>query len=180
VAELKAQSPFADLLPMKIGGVSVEARDLGCLTILGDLGKKAVASQALQAAHGLGLPEPLRSTGQGDTRCLWFGRNENLLVGPAPDRSLAAHMAVVDVSDGWAAAELTGPGAEEVLARLVPVDLRAAAFPPGQTLRSQLREIPLSVTRTEDHALLLLVPRSMAASMVQELRRAMEAVASRR
>jgi sarcosine oxidase subunit gamma len=59
------------------------------------------------------------------------------------------------------------------------VDLRAAAFKPGQTLRSQLRDMPASITRTET-GFLLMVYRSMAATLVRELRRAMEAVASRR
>ena len=102
-----------------------------------------------------------------------------LLVGVAPGEALTKHAALVDVSDGWAVAELQGPGAEDVLARLAPVDLRDAAFKPGQTLRSQLRDMPASITRTET-GFLLMVYRSMAATLVRELRRAMEAVASRR
>jgi heterotetrameric sarcosine oxidase gamma subunit len=179
VAELKAQNPFADLLPMKIGGVSVDARGLGHLTVLGDLGNRAALAEALEQAHGLTLPEPLRSTENGVARCIWFGRNEVLLIGPPPDAALVKAAAVVDVSDGWAAVQLSGAEAEEVLARLVPVDVRASVFERGHTLRSQLREIPVSLTRSEG-GFLLLVPRSMAATGVQELRRAMEAVASRR
>lgn len=179
MVELKAQSSFADLLPLKIGSMTVEERDLGRLTVLGGFASAAGLSETLEASHGVTLPKPLQSTQKDNTRCLWFGRNEVLLVGPAPDQTLANHAALVDVSDGWAAAELQGPGAEDVLARLVPVDLRNATFTPGQTLRSQLREIPASITRT-DTGFLLLVYRSMAATLVQELRRAMEAVASRR
>ena len=179
MVELKAQSPFADLLPLKISSITVEERDLGRLTVLGGFASAARLSETLEASHGVTLPKPLQSTQKDNTRCLWFGRNEVLLVGPAPDQTLANHAALVDVSDGWAAAELQGPGAEDVLARLVPVDLRSATFKPGQTLRSQFREIPASITRT-DTGFLLLVYRSMAATLVQELRRAMEAVASRR
>jgi len=39
-------------------------------------------------------------------------------------------MAVVDQSDGWAALRVTGAGAVDVLARLVPVDLRPQVFRP--------------------------------------------------
>ncbi|SDF75616.1 sarcosine oxidase subunit gamma [Sulfitobacter delicatus] len=179
MAELKAQNPFADLLPLKIGGVSVDARDLGHLTVLGDLGNRAALAEALEQAHGLALPEPLRSTENGATRCIWLGSSEVLLIGTPPDAALTKVAAVVDVSDGWAAVQLSGVGAEDVLARLVPVDVRTSVFERGHTLRSQLREMPVSITRNEG-GFLLLVPRSVAATMVQELRRAMEAVASRR
>lgn len=178
MVELKAQTPFGDLLPLKIGGMTVAGRDLGQLTMLGVF-DRAGLSESLEAAHGLALPDPLRSTVKGDTRCLWFGRDDALLVGAVPDETLANHAALVDVSDGWAVAELQGPGAEDVLARLAPVDLRDAAFKSGQTLRSALRDMPASITRTET-GFLLMVYRSMAATLVQELRRAMEAVASRR
>ncbi|MFG6561076.1 sarcosine oxidase subunit gamma [Sulfitobacter sp. 1A15299] len=178
MVELKAQTPFGGLLPLHIGDMTVAARDLGQLTVLGVF-DRAGLTKALEAAHGVTLPEPLQSIAKGDAQCLWFGREEALLVGPAPDEALAKHAALVDVSDGWAVAELQGPGAEDVLARLAPVDLRAAAFKPGQTLRSPLRDMPAAITRT-DTGFLLMVYRSMAATLVQELRRAMEAVASRR
>ncbi|MEP3687766.1 MAG: sarcosine oxidase subunit gamma family protein [Sulfitobacter dubius] len=178
MVELKAQTPFGELLPLHIGDMTVAARDLGQLTVLGVF-DRAGLSKALEAAHGVALPEPLHSTAEGDAQCLWFGREEALLVGPTPDEALAKHAALVEVSDGWAVAELQGAGAEDVLARLAPVDLRDAAFKSGQTLRSQLRDMPASITRTET-GFLLMVYRSMAATLVQELRRAMEAVASRR
>ncbi|SFG19513.1 sarcosine oxidase subunit gamma [Sulfitobacter dubius] len=178
MVELKAQTPFGELLPLHIGDMTVAARDLGQLTVLGVF-DRAGLSKALEAAHGVALPEPLQSTAEGDAQCLWFGREEALLVGPTPDEALAKHAALVDVSDGWAVAELQGPGAEDVLARLAPVDLRDSVFEPGDILRSQLRDMPASITRTET-GFLLLVYRSMAATLVQELRRAMEAVASRR
>ncbi|HAC48631.1 MAG TPA: sarcosine oxidase subunit gamma, partial [Sulfitobacter sp.] len=41
---------------------------------------------------------------KGDARCLWFGRDEVLLVGVAPGEALTKHAALVDVSDGWAVA----------------------------------------------------------------------------
>ena len=178
MVELKAQTPFGDLLPLHIGEMTMTARDLGQLTVLGVF-DRAGLTKALETAHGVALPDPLQSTAKGDVQCLWFGREEALLVGPVPDEALAKHAALVDVSDGWAVAELQGPGAEDVLARLAPVDLRAAAFKPGQTLRSPLRDMPAAITRT-DTGFLLMVYRSMAATLVQELRRAMEAVASRR
>jgi sarcosine oxidase subunit gamma len=79
----------------------------------------------------------------------------------------------VDVSDAFAGLALEGPAAAEVLARLVPIDLTA-----GLPARTLLRHAPVVVTaRAEGFG--LLVPRSYAVSAVEEIVRAMRAVAAR-
>ena len=79
----------------------------------------------------------------------------------------------VDVSDAFAGLALDGPAAADVLARLVPLDLTV-----GLPARTLLRHTPVIVTaRTEGFG--LLVPRSYAASAVEDLVRAMRAVAAR-
>ena len=65
MVELKAQTPFGDLLPLKIGGMTVAACDMGQLTVLGAF-DRAGLSEALEATHDLALPDPLRSTAKGD------------------------------------------------------------------------------------------------------------------
>jgi len=79
----------------------------------------------------------------------------------------------VDVSDAFAGLALDGPVAAEVLARLVPVDLTA-----GLPARTLLRHTPVIVARRAG-GFALLVPRSYAASAVEELVQAMWAVAAR-
>jgi hypothetical protein len=80
----------------------------------------------------------------------------------------------VDVSDAFAGLAIEGADAAEVLARLVPLDLTA-----GLPARTLLRHTPVIVTaRTEGFG--LLVPRSYAASTVEDIVRAMRAVAARR
>ena len=79
----------------------------------------------------------------------------------------------VDVSDAFAGLALDGPAAADVLARLVPVDLAG-----GLPARTLLRHTPVIVTaRAEGFG--LLVPRSYAASAVEDLVRAMRALAAR-
>jgi sarcosine oxidase gamma subunit len=79
----------------------------------------------------------------------------------------------VDVSDAFAGLAVEGPATAEVLARLVPVDLGA-----GLPARTLLRHTPVVVTaRAEGFG--LLVPRSYAASAVEDILRAMRAVAAR-
>jgi sarcosine oxidase subunit gamma len=61
----------------------------------------------------------------------------------------------------------------------VPVDLRAAQFGPGATARTELAHMAASVTRLEDGAFLVMVFRSMAQTLLHDLKSAMEAVAAR-
>ena len=52
MVELKGQTPFGDLLPLKIGGMTVAACDMGQLTVLGAF-DRAGPSKAMPAACGL-------------------------------------------------------------------------------------------------------------------------------
>ena len=96
-----------------------------------------------------------------------------------PDPTLAGHAAMVDQSDGWAVLRLEGAGAAEVLARLVPLDLRAPQFRRGHTARTELQHMMASLTRLGPDAFLIMVFRSMARTLVHDLTSAMEAVAAR-
>ena len=180
MVELKATDAFAGALPVKVGACSVEALDLGVLTSLSALGPAAALSAALEATHGLSLPKPGRSTGRTGNRCLWFGRGEVLLAGPAPDASLSQYAALVDQSDAWASVRVSGKDAVDVLARLVPIDLRESQFKRGASARTLVQHMTASITRTGADSFAILVFRSMAGTLVHDLKGAMEAVAARR
>ncbi|NNK17291.1 MAG: sarcosine oxidase subunit gamma [Sulfitobacter sp.] len=179
MVELKETSPCAGLLPLNIGSVTLEEMTPGRLTSLSSYGNASDLSAALEAAHGCAWPKPNRSTGKDGSRCIWFGRGEALLVGPDADATLAKHGAVVDQSDAWAVVSLQGAGAVDVLARLVPVDLRDAVFKRGHTARSQLMHMNASITKLGSDQFMLMVFRSMAGTLVHDLKGAMAAVASR-
>lgn len=179
MVELTANTPCEGLLPLTRGGATLEELDAGHLTALSAIGGTQGLSKALEAAHGMALPGPNRATGKEGARCVWFGLREALLMGPVADTSLREHAAVVDQSDAWAVVRLSGVAAEDVLARLVPVDLRAARFKRGHTVRTQLQHMNASVTRVGSDGFMILVFRSMAATLVHDLKTAMEAVASR-
>lgn len=180
MAELKAKTPCEGLLPVTFGCVTLDEIELGHVASLMPFKVAADMSAALDAAHGVAFPTPNRTTRKGDVRCVWFGRGQALLMGAVPDARLVSHGAVVDQSDAWCAVTLTGPMIEDVLARLVPVDLRAGQFKRGHTARTQLGHMMVSVTRTGPEQFMLLVFRSMAASLVHDISRAMQAVAARR
>lgn len=179
VVELTATRPCDGLLPLSIGGAELAEIDAGVLTLMSPLGDRGALIAALEEGHGIAWPAPLRATGKDGARCVWFGRNQALLMGPAPDAGLAKHAAVVDQSDAWAAVTLSGAAAVDVLARLVPVDLREGAFKRGHTVRTLLYHLSASITKTGPDTFMILVFRSMAATLVHDVKAAMEAFAAR-
>lgn len=181
MAELIAKTPCDGLLPLTIGTVSLTEELPGALTSIAAMkGQDKALSVALKAAHGMVLPQVNRATGKAGSRAIWFAQGQVMLAGPAPDAVLAMHASLTDQSDAWAVVRLEGDAAEDVLARLVPVDLRASVFKRGHTMRTDLMHMMASITRVGDRAFQIMVFRSMAGTLVHDLKTAMEGVAARR
>ncbi|MEQ9695406.1 sarcosine oxidase subunit gamma [Shimia sp. SDUM112013] len=180
MAELIAKSPCEGLLPLTVSDLSLTEVEAATITSVAPYkGKEAALSDALKEAHGMAFPAPNRATGKEGNRAVWSGRGQAMLIGPAPAASLADHSALTDQSDAWCLVRLEGDSAEDVLARLVPVDVRRAVFKRGHTLRSQLQHLTVSVTRVGDNAFLVMAFRSMARTLVHDLETAMRGVAAR-
>ncbi|MFP4044685.1 MAG: sarcosine oxidase subunit gamma [Rhodosalinus sp.] len=180
MADLTPRTPCAGLLPFRAGDVRLTEVDAGRITSLMPGPEQAAAlDAALRDAHGLGWPDPGRAALGEDAAVVWTGMDQAMLMGPAPDATLSAHAALTDQSDAWAVVELSGEAGPAVLARLVPVDLRPQAFPVGAVARTLLGHMHAGVLRTGPATLRLLAFRSMAGTLVQELRGAMEGVAAR-
>ncbi|SEQ90149.1 sarcosine oxidase subunit gamma [Thalassovita taeanensis] len=180
MADLTAKTPCAGLLPLSIGTLTLTEVDPGHMTAVAPLkGQTSALSEALKTAHGMALPAPNRATGKDGARTIWFGHAHSLLIGPAPDPSLAQYAALTDQSDAWAVVRLEGPGAADVLARLTPLDLRAPQFKRGHTARTDLMHMMASITRTGPQAFQIMVFRSMAHTLVHDLKTAIEAVTAR-
>ncbi|WGW03838.1 sarcosine oxidase subunit gamma [Tropicibacter oceani] len=179
MAELMALSPCAGLLPVTHGDWTLSEVEAGHLTWLSPFkGQAAALGAALQKAHGLDWPAVGQvSTGK-DACCFWSGRDQAMLMGPAPDKGLRDHAAVSDQSDGWAVLRLTGAQGAEVLARLMPVDLRPVAFPVGSALRTQCQHVNVMVLRESAEAIVVLGFRSMSQTLVHEIAEAMVSVAA--
>jgi heterotetrameric sarcosine oxidase gamma subunit len=180
VAELLEKSAAHGLLPLDIGSVSLIEPDAGNLTSLSfRTGQTKALSDALKAAHGMALPGPNRATGKDGARAIWFGAYHVLLVGPEPKPALRKVTTLTDQSDAWSVVQLSGAGAVDVLARLVPVDLRPLHFKRGHTVRTDLMHMAASITCTGDGTYLIMVFRSMAKTLIHDLKTAMEGVAAR-
>lgn len=184
VTDLAPVSPCGDLLPLQVGDMTLAELDLGGLTLVAPYaGQVEATSDALQSAHGVGFPDPGAAIRRQDTLCLWSGRAQALLAGPEPDPAIASFAALTDQSDGWAVVTLSGRGATEALARLVPLDLRASAFPAGSAARSLLGHMTVIILRdpadSGPDSFTILAFRSMATTLLHELDTAMRRVAAR-
>ncbi|MGL4235697.1 sarcosine oxidase subunit gamma [Tabrizicola sp.] len=138
-------------------------------------GGKAVA-KGLKTL-GLAMPEPNAFTEKKGARIVWTGREQAFLVGVEPPALEGA--AVTDQSDGWTVLAISGTGAVDTLARLVPMDLRLAAFPVGRAVRTQVNHMNAVILRVGDYAFEIMVFRSMVRTAWHEIHAAMQTVAAR-
>ena len=162
---------------LSLGGVTLAEGEVGPITSIAVLpgGAKAVA-KGLKTI-GFAMPEPNRFAEKKGARIVWTGRDQAFLLGVAAPVLEGA--AVTDQTDGWTALTLSGTGAVDVLARLVPMDLRLAAFPVGRAVRTQLNHMNVVILRAGDYAFEIMGFRSMARTAWHELEAAMQMLAAR-
>jgi sarcosine oxidase subunit gamma len=166
-------------LPQIVGSVTIaEVRYQTITSVAPFKGQQKTVSAALKDALGFGLPAVGRTVGKSDVRLMWAGQGLTFVMNaPVPD--LARLAAVTDQSDGWAAVSISGAGVEDVLARLMPLDLRSATFKTGHTARTMVAHMTASVTRTSAQTFELMVMRSMVVTLMHDLDDAAKAVATR-
>ena len=181
MAELEALEPCAGLgLPLALGRCRLAALPQEQITEIRPFPGRLAAVNATLQPLGLRFPAPGESLAQGGRRLCWAGREAGFLLGGAAPAGLSAHAAVADQSDGWAGLRLEGDDCVDVLARLVPLDLRPASFAPGRSGRAPLNHMPALFVRVSGQAFDILVFRSMVETAVEELAGAMRGVAARR
>lgn len=173
MARLVAKTPAQDLVPVEIGGCRLDERNVEAITWIAPfVGSEGAVSDSL----GLPFPEPGQMTDGGGRTAIWVGPGQAIVLGSAIPPEGAA---VADQSSGWAILTLTGASSRDVLARLTPLDLRENAFPERATARTLIGHMTASLTRTGPETYEVMVFRSMAATAVHDLARAMKGVAAR-
>jgi sarcosine oxidase subunit gamma len=182
---LAPRDPLAGLhLPLTHGGAMLGAGAEGALVSVAPFrGRESEVAAILTDHIGAAFPEPGQVAEGTSGRVIWMGLGlafAELPESGAPDLipALAPHAAVTDQTDAWAALTLTGPHARAVLARLIPLDLAPAAFPPGRVARTQLRHMMCALLATGG-GFRILVMRSFARTAVHDLETAMASVAAR-
>lgn len=172
MASLIARTPCAGLLPLTVGGVTVTEILPAALTLVAPFkGQGDAVSDALQTQIGEGLSAMNRRAGV----VTWFGHGVWLVKGRVSVRGAA----VTDQSDAWAVVAVSGARAEDVLARLVPVDLRAAVFQKNHVAKTMLAHMSVTIVRTGPAAFEIMAMRSMAKTLVHDLEVAARGVAAR-
>ena len=180
MVDLIAMMPCDGLLPVTIGNATLtEDLPAAMTSIAPYAGQDEALKTALKNAHGLDFPAINRSAGRDGARIMWFGHGVALLQGPAAGGELAEFAALTNQSDGWAVVRLEGKSAADVLVRLVPVDPRPNNFKTGYTVRTELSHMMASITRVGSEAYQVMVFRSMARTLVHDLKTAMSAVTAR-
>ncbi len=174
--ELIAKSAL-DGRQLALGGVTLAEVEVGPITsvALYPGGAKSV-NKGLKPL-GLSMPGPNEMQSKGAARIVWTGRDQAFLLGV--DAPVLEGAAVTDQSGGWTCISITGPASADVLARLLPLDLRLGAFAVGTVARAPLNHMSAVIIRTGDAAFDLLVFRSMARTAWHELSDAAQAVAAR-
>ena len=178
MAKLIASTACAGLLPKTIGTTTLTEVVAGPITLVAPLdGGRKATSEALKAAIGIAFPNPNRTLGKGP-RAIWCGLEQALIVGI--DCPVLPQAICVDHTDAWAIVRIEGDQVEDVLARLVPVDLRPTVFKRGHTARTLIGHMNGGVTRVGSNAFEIMVMRSMAGTLVHDLESAANGLAARR
>jgi sarcosine oxidase subunit gamma len=177
VPELIAKSALEGQEPLHLGAVTLAEAVVGPITSVAVFPGAAKAVAKGMKGLGLTFPAPNTFVDKKGVRLIWTGRDQAFLIGVEPPALEGA--AVTDQSDGWAVLVVSGVGAVDVLARLVPLDMRLPAFPVGRAVRSGLNHMNAVILRTGDYAFEVMVFRSMARTAWHEIEAAMQAVAAR-
>ena len=179
MAELIANTALEGRAPFEAGAAWLGEKTVGPITSVAPLRVQGGAVHAaLEQSLGLGFPGPGRALEAGAARIAWAGHAQAFLLGTEPPDSLRSIAALTDLSDGWVVLRLHGSGAGDVLARLVPVDLRADRFGADASARTLLGHIPALILGRED-GFEVLVMRSFAYSAWHEIETAMRGLAAR-
>ncbi len=181
MVKLIARSALDGLVPVSTGTVTMTEVILDPMTLIAPFkGQLQRVDAVLRAGDGLGFPAPNRMEVSDDIRILWAGQGRALLIGADAPAGLNGLAALTDQADSYACARVSGADASDVLARLVPVDLRLPQFAVGHTVRTFVNHMMGSVTRVSADAFEVMVMRSMGRTLVHELAEAMTAVDARR
>ena len=160
------------------GRLSLAARRPGALVEVAFWRDAAAAGEALAARLGSEMPRSGQVAVVSETGCIlriapqryWCCDDE-----PSPlFETIASQVAdsvgsVSDLSHARMVADVAGLDAESLLARLVPIDLRTAAFPVGAFAQTFVQDANLLLRRTGDDTFAILLPTSFADSLADSL-----------
>ncbi len=179
--ELIAKGPFAGREKLARAGVALVPLPPGPIWSIALRPGGAARVAAILTEAGLAFPAPGTWNEARGRRIAWTGREQAFLFGDLPEGLAPGGegAAVTDQSDGWAGLRVEGAGVVAALARLVALDLRPAAFPPGSAARTAVNHMPAVILRLETETFEILVFRSMADTLWHEMLGVLDRLAAR-
>ncbi|WP_161988470.1 sarcosine oxidase subunit gamma [Elioraea sp. Yellowstone] len=135
----------------------------GLVSLASRRGCRKTLAARLRVALGLGLPDPGRAVMNADgAAVLWGGLGQDLVLLPSAGLGAAARLeaaigdagAVTPLAGARTLITVAGPDAGEALARLLPIDLDATAFPPGSVAHTLAGHVGVLVWRREEDVVL--------------------------
>lgn len=163
--KLKETTAFGQVqLPVTLAGCSLRVLPPARITGIAPFPGHETELRALLGA----FPAPGEVLIHDPWRLVWAARDLAFAFGESLPDGVAEHAALTDQSDGWCGLELQGKGAETLLGRRLPVDIRK--LPPCASVRSLMDHIPVLILRMEVDTFEIWSWRSMAASLVQKFR----------
>ena len=138
--------------------VEVRSIDRTAAAIIPRRGALASLAGALEAKFGLDLPEVGRWEGTANLRLVRTAPHQVLAVRDGAgermfdelDAALGPHAGVIDLSDARAAIRVEGPGARDVLARLLPLDLHPSVMQAGNAAGTLAAHMSVLVLQMDD------------------------------
>lgn len=141
----------------------------GMVSLRADLGDATVA-KAVKAATGCAMPGPRQIVTEAGRSVAWMSPDEVLLLVPhdaAPGVSsglaealAGTHHLATEVSDARAMFTIRGDGADDVVAKLCPVDI--ARLPQGEIRRTRAAQVAAALWRSGEGEISLVAFRSVA------------------
>jgi heterotetrameric sarcosine oxidase gamma subunit len=158
---LAARAPFADMVctPAARGAVLVADRDgLAVASVLLGNNQGAALAARVRERFGIELPSGPRRNASGDTAFAGTGPLTWLATCERGGDAFAAALketigdlaAVADQSSGYAILRLSGHRVRETLAKLLPIDVHARAFAPGDVAATSAAHVGVTLWRLED------------------------------
>jgi len=155
-----------------VGVVTVRDFGLqGMISVRGDLNDKAF-QKACKAATGATPPALREMAMAGDNGYGWMAPDEALLLVPHGDVTAVIdqlekalkgkHFLATNVSDARARIIVQGPHADEVIAKLAPVDMHPDTFKVGEFRRSRLGQVAAAFWKVDAETFHVICFRSVA------------------
>lgn len=153
----------------------------GMISLRADLADAKVA-EAVGAATGCALPGQRQIVTSGEGAVAWMSPDELLLMVPAAAAPAVAadlagalagtHHLAADVSDARAMFAIRGPGADDVVRKLCPVDIDR--LPEGEIRRTRTAQVAAALWRSGEGEISLVAFRSVAGYVARLLQVAAE------